>query len=128
MADALTIQQGIKSNTSDMTKYALFMGGTNVINEVLQCYNPLKTGYERLFMVRKPVFLDKSIPEKVTRFKHILEYGHTAVSGLSGVTVNTNTITGGYVGKSFEIPSYATDDTNSFTVNMYEFSSFISHF
>lgn len=122
MADALTIQQGIKTNNSDMTKYALFMGGTNVINEVLQCYNPLKTGYERLFMVKKPVFLDRSIPTKLNRFKHILEYGHTAVSGLSGVTVNTNSITGGYTGKGFEIPSYATDDTNSITVNMYEFS------
>ena len=38
------------------------------------------------------------------------------------MNVNFNQITGGYVGKSFEIPSVASDDTNSFTVNCYEFS------
>lgn len=122
MADQLTIQSGIKTNTTDMTKYALFMGGTNVINEVLQCYDPLKTGYGRLFMVKKPVFLQNTIPTKLTRFKHILEYGNTAVQGLNDVSVNFNSIQGGYTGKSFEIPSSASDDTNTFTVNVYEFS------
>lgn len=123
---ANTIQSGIKNHTNtELNKYALFLGGTNVINEVLQCYDPLKTGYGRLFMVRKPAFLiDQStgIPDKFNKFKHILEYGNTAVQGISDVTVNFNNIQGGYVGKQFEIPSYASDDTNSFSVNVYEFS------
>ena len=120
--DQLTIQSNIKTNTSDMTQYALFLGGTNVVNEVLQCYDPLRTGYGRIFMVKKPVFLDKTIPTKLENFKHILEYGNTGVQGLGDVTVNFNQIQGGYVGKSFEIPSYATDDTNQFTIQIYEFS------
>lgn len=120
--DQLTIQAGIKSNDTDMTKYALFMGGTNVINEVLQCYDPLKTGYGRIFMVKKPVFLQETIPNKLTKFKHILEYGNTAVQGLGDVSVEFNSIQGGYVGKSFEIPSFASDGTTSFSINVYEFS------
>ena len=121
--DQYTIQSGIKNTTqSDITQYALFMGGTNVINEVLQCYNPLKTGYGRLFMVKKPVFLEKTIPTKLKNFKHILEYGNTSVQGIGDVTVNFNQIQGGYVGKSFEIPSYAQDDTTQFSVGCYEFS------
>lgn len=123
---ANTIQTGIKNHTnSNLTNYALFLGGTNVINEVLKCYDPLKTGYGRLFMVRKPAFLIDSstgIPAKFNKFKHILEYGNTAVQGIQDVSVNFNQIQGGYVGKSFEIPSYASDDTNSFSVNVYEFS------
>ena len=123
MADISTIQSNIKNHTNNnLTQYALFMGGLNVTRDVLVNYDPLKTGYGRLFMIRKPVFLANTIPDKLKKFKHILEYGNTAVSGLNDVTVNTQSITGGYVGKSFEIPTHATDDTNSFTVNCYEFS------
>lgn len=119
---ATTIQSNIKKHSSDLTKYALFLGGTNVTNEVLSLYDPLKTGYGRLFMVRKPLFLTKTIPNELNKFKHILEYGNTAVQGLNDVTVQFNSIQGGYVGKSFEIPSVAQDDTTSFTVTVYEFS------
>lgn len=120
--DQYTIQSNIKQNTSDMTQYALFLGGTNVVHEVLQCYDPLKTGYGRLFMVKKPIFLDKTIPGKLKNFKHILEYGNTSVQGIGDISVQFNQIQGGYVGKSFEIPSHATDDTTQFTVHVYEFT------
>ena len=118
-----TIQTGIKRHTKDdLTNYALFLGGTNVINEVLQCYDPLKTGYGRLFMVRKPQFLDETIPQKLKKFKHILEYGNTAVQGIGDITVQFNSMQGGYTGKAFEIPSYATDDTTGFSVNVLTFT------
>ena len=123
MADISTIQSGIKHHTNDdLTKYALFMGGLNVTHDVLVNYDPLKTGYGRLFMIRKPIFLDNTIPGKLKKFKHILEYGNTNIQGLNDVTVQTQQVTGGYVGKSFDIPTHATDDTNSFTVTCYEFS------
>lgn len=123
MADISTIQSGIKHHTNDdLTKYALFMGGLNVTHDVLVNYDPLKTGYGRLFMIRKPVFLDNTIPSKLKKFKHILEYGNTAIAGINDVQVEFQQITGGYVGKSFEIPTHATDSTNEFTVTCYEFS------
>lgn len=122
--DIKTIQSNIKSSvsTDSITDYALFMGGTNVTHDVLQNYDPLRTGYGRLFMVRPPLFVQQTIPNKFKKFKHILEYGNTAVQGLGDVTVNFNEIKGGYVGKSFDIPSYAEDQTNGFSVNVYEFS------
>ena len=124
MADMKTIQSNIKSSSStdSITDYALFMGGTNVTHDVLYNYDPLKTGYGRLFMIRKPVFLDQVIPNKLKKFKHILEYGNTAVSGINDIQVQFNQISGGYTGKSFEIPSFASDDTNAFQVRVYEFS------
>ena len=118
-----TIQSNIKQNTNnDLTNYALFMGGLNVTHDVLMNYDPLKTGYGRLFMIRKPLFLEASIPDQLNKFKHILEYGNKEISGLNDVTVQTQSLTGGYVGKSFEIPTHVSDDTNSFTVTCYEFS------
>lgn len=123
MADGKTIQSNIKHHSNDnLTNYALFVGGLNVTNEVLQNYDPLRTGYGRLFMVRVPTWVDLYIPTKMKKFKHILEYGNTAVQGIGDIEVNFNDYTGGYAGKSFSIPSVATDGTQTFTVNCYEFS------
>ena len=121
--DFATIQSNIKtSNVENITDYALFLGGTNVTHEVLKQYDPLKTGYGRLFMVRKPAFLDGTNPTQLTNFKHILEYGNTQIQGLTDISVNFAQVTGGYVGRSFEVPTHATDGMSTFTVTVYEFS------
>ena len=118
-----TIQTGAKNHeSSKLMDYALFVGGLNVTNEVLRNYDPLRTGYGRLFMVHEPAWLAQSIGNKLKKFKHILEYGNTAVQGIGDIEVNFNDYTGGYAGKSFSIPSVATDGTQTFTVNCYEFS------
>ena len=118
-----TIQTGAKTHeSSNLMDYALFVGGLNVTHEVLRNYDPLRTGYGRLFMVHEPAWLAQSIGDKLKKFKHILEYGNTAVQGIGDIEVNFNDYTGGYAGKSFSIPSVATDGTQTFTVNCYEFS------
>lgn len=123
MADGRTIQSDIKNHkNNNLLNYALFVGGLNVTNEVLANYDPLRTGYGRLFMVRAPKWVEMYIPEKMKKFKHILEYGNTAVQGIGDIEVSFNDYTGGYAGKSFSIPSVATDGTQTFTVNCYEFS------
>ena len=123
MPDMITIQSNIHNHqNSNLTNYALFLSGLNVTRDVLANYDPLRTGYGRLFMVRQPLFLKRAIPEKLKKFKHILEYGNTSIQGLQDITQETNTITGGYAGKAFEIPSFAQDGTNGLSVQVYEFS------
>lgn len=123
MADQITIQTNIKNHTNDnLLDYALFMGGVNATRDVLTNYDPLITGYGRLFMVRKPVFLDKTIPTKLNKFKHILEYGNTSVGGLGGINVTTASMNGSYTGRQITFPTMAEDETNNFTVRVYEFS------
>ena len=118
-----TIQTNIHNHTYDgLTDYALFLGGLNVTHDVLQNYDPLKTGFGRIFMIRKPTFVDELIPDKMKKFKHILEYANTGVSGLNDASVNFESIRGGYVGKSFEVPMTVSDDTTTFTIRTYEFS------
>ena len=121
-----TIQTGGTSmknfQDASIKKYALFLGGTNVTHDVLEKYDPLKTGYGRLFMIRNPIFVEHLIPDQMSIFKHILEYGNTAISGIGDVSVNFEALKGGYVGKQFEIPMTAEDGTTEFTVKVYEFS------
>ena len=123
---AVTIQQNIKSHKdANLTKYALFLGGLDVTHDVLASYDPFIGGKARLFMTRMPTFLldkSKGIPEKMKKFKHVLEYANTGISGINDIDVNSETITGGYVGREFAIPTIAKNNTNTFTVSTYEFS------
>ena len=124
-SDILSIQSGIKENTRDMTKYSLFLGGTNVINEALQMYDPLKTGYGRLFITRSPLFLtggNANMNFAWKNFKHILEYGNTGVSGIGDMSMQTTEVTGGYTGKKFDLPTLFEDQTDTITITTMEFS------
>ena len=123
---ASTIMSGTgnadKSNLKSITNYALFMGGTNTTNEVLRAYDPLTTGFARIFMVRKPAFLVDKYSNEFAIYKHILEYGFTAINGLGSISVQDNQVQGGYTNRAFSIPAMATDETSEFSIQVYEFS------
>ena len=110
------------SGAGTIRNYSLFAGGLDMTNASAANYDPLITGYGRLFMVRKPVFLLKNYDKEFNVYKHILEYGNTGVSGINDISTETDNMTGGYAGKSVEIMTGAKDDTTSFTVKTYEFS------
>ena len=121
--DNNTIQTSIKHTRSEnMSNYALFLGGVNATHDALNQYDPLKTGYGRIFCVQAPVFVSTGIPNAWKRFKHIMEYGNTAIGGIGDATMSFGNLQGGYVGKQFEIPSHIEDSTNSFNIKVYEFS------
>lgn len=117
-----TGQKNIKSNVKDLTGYSLFLGGLNVKSKALEQYNPLKTGYSRIFFVKMPRFLEKIMPNKTKNFKHIMEYGFKSIDGIQNLQMEFEQITGGYAGRSFEIPTIAKDETNAITIKVQEMS------
>jgi hypothetical protein len=52
----------------------------------------------------------------------MLEYGFIAVDGIQNTVLETDTVTGGYAGRTLEIPTLAKDETNAITVRVYEFA------
>lgn len=122
---ALTFQSGAYTNdSSKITDYALFLGGLDVTRQALEQYDPLRTGFGRIFMIRKPIFLTKNeeYRKKLDKFKHILEYANTGASGNNNIQMNFNSMQGGYTNRQLEIPNVATDDSNELTIKTYEFS------
>ena len=110
-----------------ITNYSLFAGGLDMTHASSEIYTPLVGGYGRLFMIRQPAFLidkDKGAGygSEMKIFKHILEYGNTGVSGIGDITLETESMTGGYAGRSVDMATVAKDDTQSFTVKAYEFA------
>ena len=118
----LIADEEISSRASKITKYSLFAGGLDMTHAASEIYTPLIGGYGRLFMVRKPLFLENTYSDELKTFKHILEYGNTGVSGIGDITLESENMTGGYAGKSVDMPTVAKDDTQSFTVKVYEFT------
>lgn len=121
--DIKTIQSNIKQyNGADMNKYSLFLGGLNVTHRALAQYDPLKTGYARIFFTKMPPFMKALMPERTKQIRHLMEYGFTGVDGIQNTSMDFETIMGGYSGRGFEVPVVAKDDTNSLTVKLYEFA------
>lgn len=120
-----SIQSNIKNfKDNTITNHALFLGGLDVTHDSLAVYDPFKGGFGRIFMIRKPTFIIQhtEMTEKFKIFKHILEYANTGISGISDIDVTSETITGGYVGREFAVPTIAKNNTNQFTISTYEFS------
>lgn len=122
LKDVNTLQTNIKSNTKDMTKYSLFLGGLNVKSAALEAYDPLKTGYARIFFLRMPRFMETILPNKTIKFRHLMEYGFIGVDGIGNTTLDFEQISGGYSGRQFDVASVAKDETQSITLKTYEFS------
>ena len=117
-----SLQSNIKNNNKDLTKYSLFLGGLNVKAKALEQYNPLKTGYTRIFVVQMPKFMNKILPIASKNFKHMIEYGFKSIDGIQNLTMEYEAITGGYAGRSFEIPTILKDETNAITIKLQEMS------
>ena len=117
-----SLQSNIKNNNKDLTKYSLFLGGLNVKAKALEQYDPLKTGYTRIFMVQMPKFMNKILPIATKNFKHMIEYGFKSIDGIQNLTMEYEAITGGYAGRSFEIPTILKDETNAITIKLQEMS------
>lgn len=123
---APTITRGINVDgkvKTDITRYSLFAGGLDMTNASLASLDPMITGYGRIFMVKKPQFLQVSeYSEDLTIYKHIIEYGNTSVTGINDITVDTDSLSGGYSGKPADIVTSTKDDTSTFTIKVYEYS------
>lgn len=118
-----TIQSNIHTHTNEtILDYSLFAGGVDASAPSLQQWDPLKTGYSRLFMVRQPWFMRQVFPSKMKKFKHIIEYGNVSVQGIGDTTLQTVQLTGGVVGRSLDLPTIAQNDTNQITITVYELS------
>ena len=120
--DHRSLQSNIKNNNKDLTKYSLFLGGLNVKAKALEQYNPLKTGYTRIFVVQMPKFMNRILPIASKNFKHMIEYGFKSIDGIQNLTMEYEAITGGYAGRSFEIPTILKDETNAITIKLQEMS------
>lgn len=117
-----TLQSNIKNNTTDMTGYSLFLGGLNVKRAALEQYNVLKTGKGRIFLTKMPYFMKELMPQATKNFKHVVEYGFMDIQGIQDLTMEFDSITGGYAGRTFEIPTILKDETNEITVKILEFA------
>ncbi len=117
-----SIQENIHRNTKDFAEYGLWMGGLDVSSKNIDQFDPLRTGFARLFIVRLPRFMEKMDADASKRFKHLVEMGFTRFDGINDKQMETEDIQGGYVGAKFQIPSIVRDETDAVTISVQEMS------
>lgn len=129
----ITAQTGGRQfDAPDLTKYSMFVGGTNATHHALRNYSPMLNGFGRLFMVRPPKAILKmfagqdaylySKDSLFIQFKHMLEYMNRSVTGFQEKTLeNAGTpIQGGFAGRQFNTPTVTKETTNSIQIGLYE--------
>ena len=130
--NVITAQTGARQFDGEkLTKYSMFVGGTNATHHALEQYSPLMNGFGRLFMVRPPKAILKMFAEDkdeysskslFMQFKHILEYMNRSVTGFGDKTLDAagTPIQGGFAGRQFNTPTVTRDTTSSITIGLYE--------
>lgn len=123
---------GRQFDAPDLTKYSMFVGGTNATHHALRNYSPLLNGFGRLFMVRPPKAILKMFAGSdaylydrnnlFIQFKHMLEYMNRSVTGFADKTLEpaSTPIQGGFAGRSFNTPTITKETTQEITIGLYE--------
>lgn len=120
MAKVATLQDNLLKLNTDPTHYSYWLGGFNTKNAALKQYDFLRTGYGRIFILRMPAFVKYLLPEETKKFRHMIEFANTGISGIQGYTVEFQSATGGYNGNTIEVPTNVKDDTSEITIKLYE--------
>lgn len=123
---------GREFDGKDLTKYSMFVGGTNATHHALRNYSPLLNGFGRLFMVRPPKAILKmfaghdsnlySPDNQFIQFKHMLEYMNRSVQGFAEKQLENaaTPIQGGFAGRQFNTPTVTKETTQEITIGLYE--------
>ena len=115
-----TIQSNIKTNTKDYNKFSYFLQGIDVTQQNLSGFDPYIQGTTRIFMYTPPFFMTEGFPEQTRVFKSIIETGYTRVDGIADLSVDFVEFEGGFAGQRFSNVSLVHDDTDTFTITVYE--------
>lgn len=123
---------GRQFDAPDLTKYSMFVGGTNATHHALRNYSPMLNGFGRLFMVRPPKAIlkmfagsDANLYSKDSlfiQFKHMLEYMNRSVNGFQEKQLENaaTPIQGGFAGRMFNTPTVTKETTQEITIGLYE--------
>lgn len=132
LPNVITSQTGGRQfDAPNLTKYSMFVGGTNATHHSLRNYSPLLNGFGRLFMVRPPMAIARMFAgggdlydsnSLFMQFKHMLEYMNRSVTGFGEKTLEAagTPIQGGFAGRQFTTPTVTKDNTMEIQIGLYE--------
>lgn len=80
-------------NPRNLTQYNAFRGVTDFTN--INQFSQYETGYQALFVLQMPYFMQKGYPQLSASFQHMLEYEFKGIDGLPDMTADTMEITDG---------------------------------
>ena len=80
-------------NPRDLTMFNAYRGVTDFTN--INQFSQFESGYQALFVLQMPWFMEKLEPTLTESFRHMLEYEFRGLDGLPDITTDTMAITDG---------------------------------
>lgn len=121
-ASNVDMNKFMAANSKDYSKFSYWLTGVDVTHQNLDQMNPFIRGYARIFMHRKPYFMERFFKDLTNRFKSYVETGFRSIQGLGDLTVEFNTFEGGYAGQQYSTVQMSRDETEEITIGLYEMS------
>lgn len=116
----ITSQTGINKSANQYVDANLFRGIVRLDDKNINQFNQQIGGFGFMFWVKTPPMFDKGNPELWSSFKNLTEKGHTTFDGIGNLTLETAEIQGGLNGRAIVMPSISREDSNTFSIQVYE--------
>lgn len=100
--------------------FGFWLQGIDVTEQNLDLFTPYLRGWSRIFWHKVPNYMNRLWPNKTSNFKTYFETAYTAISGINDISVDFTDFEGGFAGQRFSVPQLSRDDTESFSVSMFE--------
>lgn len=130
MANAVSLQSGIREFNGDLSQYTGMLGGLTPDIHTLKSLNPLTTNRVLITMFRGPYFLMRYFGGKentytskeFTTYKKIIECYNTGITcNIGDASLASQPLQGGFAGRSINIPTLQnTNNNQTLTINVPE--------
>lgn len=111
---------GTDASGAKYKNFGFWLQGVDVTEQNLDLFTPYLRGWSRIFFHKVPNFMNQLWPNKTSNFKTYFETAYTAISGINDISVDFTDFEGGFAGQRFSVPQLSRDDTESFSVSLYE--------
>ena len=102
----------------DAAKDNFFAGTWDMDQTNLDAYNPFVQGYAYWIWTKLPKFFSEEMAKK---FKAMTEKNFKSFSGLSNITMDTDSVTGGFAGNTYDVATNLKKPDGSFTLKHQEY-------
>lgn len=116
--DNFSYNEGLRTYVGNAENSNFFAGTWDFDQSNLDNYDPFVSGYAYIFWTKLPSFF----PEKIRkRFKHMTEKNFKSLSGSSDLTLDFESITGGFAGNSYDAATNLKKGEGGFTLKHQEY-------
>ena len=118
--DGRTIQTNAKSNMKNFQNFSYFLGGIDDTHQNLDKFTPYIPGVSRIFLYKKPHYMNVMYPNRSNNFKTFMEAGYTSIQGIGDMSTEFTEFEGGFAAQKFSTVQSVSESSDTLSISVYE--------